>query len=192
MLRQIRHINSKVKIGNWSNLLDCEINFLDLSHILIDHMEKKELIRTFINKILGEISIQNQENIISLENIESTNNFESKIENLVKEIENFHKEKPDKIKFIYIEGLEDIIANFKTTRKSKIIKNLKHILGYGRRAGIIMIGTINTDNWKKFNLVLGVSFPCKMFISQNEDNEINIMLDAAQGLRGIYLNYKVV
>jgi stage III sporulation protein SpoIIIAA len=155
-------------------------------------MEKKELIRTFINKILGEISIQNQENIISLENIESTNNFESKIENLVKEIENFHKEKPDKIKFIYIEGLEDIIANFKTTRKSKIIKNLKHILGYGRRAGIIMIGTINTDNWKKFNLVLGVSFPCKMFISQNEDNEISIMLDAAQGLRGIYLNYKIV
>ena len=192
MLRQIRHINSKVKIGTWSNLLDCEINFLDLSHILIQHREKREIISTFFKKIFNEIAIQNQENIISLETIETPNNFESKIESLVKEIENFHKEKPDKIKFIYIEGLDDVIANFKTTRKSKIIKNLKHILWYGRRAGIIIIGTINMDNWKKFNLVLGVSFPCKMFISQKEGNEINIMLDAAQGHREIYLDYKIV
>jgi len=57
-----------------------------------------------------------------LEIIESSNNFESKIESLVKEIENFKKDKPDKIKFIYIEGLGDIIANFKTSRKLKIIK----------------------------------------------------------------------
>ena len=127
-----------------------------------------------------------------MEASESPSNFESKIENLVKEIENFQKDKPDKIKFIYIEGLDNIIANFKTTRKSKIIKNLRHILWYGRRAGIIIMGTINTDNWKKFNLVLGVSFSCKMFISQKEGNEINIMLDAAQGYREIYLDYKII
>ncbi len=51
---------------------------------------------------------------------------------------------------------------------------------------------IKTDNWKKFNLVLGVGFLCKMFISQRDDKEINIMLDAAQGHREIYLDYKIV